>query len=57
MENNVWALRRGNPLVNVMTDDIWEVLSNDKFNGMTIAETVGVLEFIKNDLITGNWGG
>ena len=56
MESNVEKLRRGNPLVDVMTDDIWEVLSSDKFNGMTVAETVGVIEFIKNDLIMGNWG-
>lgn len=57
MENNITKIRDSNPLVNVLMSDIWETLSNDKLNGMSVAEVVGCLEFVKNDLITGNWGG
>lgn len=57
MESNVSKLRPGNPLVNVMIADIWEILNNDKFLGMTVAESVGALEFVQNDLINGNWYG
>ena len=57
MESNVTKIRQGNPIVDVLMADFWELINNDKFNGLTIAELVGTIEFVKNDLINGNWYG
>jgi hypothetical protein len=56
MESEIYKLRNSNPLVNLMQTAIWEVLSDDRYNGTTVAEAVGVLEFVKHDLLDGNWG-
>ena len=56
MESEIHKLRNSNPLVHIMQTAIWEVLNDDRYNGTTVAEAVGVLEFVKNDLINGNWG-
>lgn len=53
----VTKLRNSNPLVNVLTADVWELINDDKFGGMSVAEVVGVFEFVQNDLINGNWYG
>lgn len=57
MVDTVTKIRDRNPLVEVLMQDLWDLLSEDKFNGMSVAEVVGTMSFIQHDLMNGDFNG
>jgi hypothetical protein len=48
---NVVELRDSNPIPSLLQDDLLTVINSDRFDGLSISQVVGVLEFLKWNLI------
>ena len=51
VEAQVVSLKPGNPFLNQLQEELMEVIDQEKFGKLSVAETVGVLEFIKFNII------
>ena len=49
--SKVTQLRNGNPLLSQMQDELWEVIRHEKYDDIPVASIVGVLEYLKWNLI------
>jgi hypothetical protein len=47
----VTGLHDKNPLTSLLQDELYSVICQTRFDNLSIAETVGVLEFLKWNLI------
>lgn len=53
-DNKVGAPRDNNPILSLLQDELYNVIyGSDKYNGVSIGSVIGVLEFLKWNVING----
>ncbi len=47
-------LRENDPILARLQDELWAVITSDRYASLSTAATVGVLEFVKINVINGS---
>jgi hypothetical protein len=48
-------LHRGNPIISKLQDELYEVINSDRYESVPMGTVIGVLEFLKWNIINGSY--